>query len=197
MAAVGTDIATDLGDVTASNWFIASWIISITTSFMLAGANTDMLGRRWFLIAGQFICTIGHIIVGTAQSNPQVITGMAISGLGAALCQMAAFALPELLPNKWRHIGVVLADLAVYFTIIVIPVTARYGYFEGDWRGNFYAAAILQAISAAGLWFFYYPPAHPLGIPFGQAIRELVSSIECNIFRETCTSSIVTLCNTS
>ena len=173
MAAVGSDIATNFGDVTASNWFIASWIISITISFMLAGANTDMLGRRWFLIAGQFICTIGHIVVGTAHSNPQVITGMAISGLGAALCQMAAFALPELLPNKWRHIGVVLADLAVYFTIIVIPVTARYGYYVGDWRGNFYSAAILQAISAAGLWFFYYPPAHPLGIPFGQAIREL------------------------
>jgi MFS family permease len=102
MAAVGADIATDFGDGTASNWFVASWVISITIAFMLAGANTDMLGRRWFLIAGQFICTVGHLVVGTAQSNPQVIAGMAISGLGAALCQMAAFALPELLPNKWR-----------------------------------------------------------------------------------------------
>jgi MFS family permease len=191
MAAVGVEIATDLGNPTASNWFVASWVVSITVAFMLAGANTDMLGRRWFLIAGQFICTIGHLIVGTAQSNPQVIagtrympqrnvivtdiasTGMTVAGLGAALCQMAAFALPELLPNKWRHIGVVLADLAVYFTIIVIPVTARFGYYAGDWRGNFYAAAIMQAISAAGLWAFYYPPAHPLGIPFRQAIREL------------------------
>ena len=173
MAAVGVEIATGFGDGTASNWFIAAWIISITIMFMLAGANTDMLGRRWFLIAGQVICTIGHIVVGTAQSNPQIIAGMTVCGLGAALCQMAAFALPELLPNKWRHIGVVLADLAVYFTIIVIPVTARYGYYAGDWRANFYAAAILQAISAGGLYFYYYPPAHPLGIPFGTAIREL------------------------
>jgi hypothetical protein len=30
---------------------------------------------------------------------------MAITGFGAANCQMAAFALTELLPNKWRHIG--------------------------------------------------------------------------------------------
>lgn len=128
MAAVGAEISTDLGDPTASNWFISAWVISITVAFMLAGANTDMLGRRWFLIVGQLICTIGHIVVGTAHANTQIIVGMAIAGFGAALCQMAAFALPELLPNKWRHIGVVLADMAVYLTIIIIPVTARFGY---------------------------------------------------------------------
>jgi len=102
---------------------------------------------------------------------------------------MAAFALPELLPNKWRHTGVVLADrkyyhymvkcmlltfaVGVYFTIIIIPVTARYGYYAANWRGNFYAAAAFQALSAVGLYFMYYPPAHPLGIPFGTAIKEL------------------------
>ena len=32
---------------------------------------------------------------------------------------MAAFALSELLPNKWRHIGVVLADAAVLVAVIV------------------------------------------------------------------------------
>ena len=77
---------------------------------MIAGANTDMLGRRWFLIVGQVICFIGHLIIGTSKTNAQIIVGMTIEGTGAALCQMAAFALPELLPNKWRAIGVVLAD---------------------------------------------------------------------------------------
>lgn len=38
-----------------------------------------------------------------------IIVGMALLGFGGANCQMAAFALPELLPNKWRHIGVVIA----------------------------------------------------------------------------------------
>lgn len=58
-------------------------------------------------------------------------------------------------------------------TITIIPVTARYGWFAGDWRANFYAAAALQALSAAGLFFFYYPPAHPLGISFRTAFRQL------------------------
>ncbi|KPI44781.1 uncharacterized protein AB675_8655 [Cyphellophora attinorum] len=172
-AAVGTEIATDLGNAGDSAWFIPAWIISITTAFMIAGSNTDMLGRRWFLITGQVVCFVGHLITGLAKSNAQIIAGMTIEGFGAALCQMAAFALPELLPNKWRAIGVVLADFAVYLCITVIPVTARYGYFVGDWRANFYSAAGLQALSAAGLYFFYYPPAHPLGIPFRTAFKQL------------------------
>jgi hypothetical protein len=69
--------------------------------------------------------------------------------------------------------GVVLADAAVYLTIIIIPVTARYGYYVGTWRGNFYAAAAMQAVSFIGLYFLYYPPAHPLGLSFAQVFREL------------------------
>lgn len=172
-AAVGTEVATELGNPADSAWFIPAWIISITTAFMIAGSNTDMLGRRWFLIIGQAVCFVGHLITGLAKSNAQIIAGMTIQGFGAALCQMAAFALPELLPNKWRAIGVVLADFGVYICIILIPVTARYGYYEGDWRANFYSAAALQALSAAGLYFFYYPPAHPLGIPFRTAFKQL------------------------
>ena len=64
-----------------------------------------MLGRRWFLIAGQVICFVGHMIISRASSGDMVIAGMAVDGFGAAMSQMAAFALPELLPNKWRHIG--------------------------------------------------------------------------------------------
>ena len=116
MAAIGVQVATEFGDPTASNWFVAAWILCITVMFTIAGANTDLLGRRWFLIIGQVICTIGHFITASAHSNTQIIVGMSIEGLGAALCQMAAFALPELLPNKWRHIGVVLADRKCYLS---------------------------------------------------------------------------------
>lgn len=31
----------------------------------------------------------------------------------------------------------------------------------------------MAVISFVLLFFFYYPPAHPRGIPFGQAMREL------------------------
>lgn len=80
-------------------------MVSDTLLTHIRGANTDLLGRRWFLVGGNLICFVGHIIVGTAKTPNAIIAGMAVTGLGAANCQMAAFALTELLPNKWRHIG--------------------------------------------------------------------------------------------
>lgn len=74
---------------------------------------------------------------------------------------MAAFALPELLPNKWRHIGVVIADLTTLMAVILAPITGLYGFHEGNWKWNFYAAAIAQFLSFLGLLFLYFPPAHP------------------------------------
>jgi predicted membrane channel-forming protein YqfA (hemolysin III family) len=68
---------------------------------------------------------------------------------------------------------VVIADASVYLAVTIIPVTARYGYFVGSWRANFYAAAGFQAFSFVGLFLLYFPPAHPLGLPYTQVIREL------------------------
>ena len=119
------------------------------------------------------MCTVGHIIVASAKTNNQVIAGLAIAGFGGANCQMAAFALPELLPNKWRHIGVVIADFTVYIAVIVAPVTARYGYEFGTWYWNFWGIAICQGVSFFGLLFLYFPPARPMGIPYKEIFKSL------------------------
>jgi len=46
---------------------------------------------------------------GTANSTRAMIAAMALIGFGGGNCQLAAFALPELLPNKWRPMAVVMA----------------------------------------------------------------------------------------
>ncbi|KAL1635144.1 hypothetical protein SLS56_001896 [Neofusicoccum ribis] len=94
-------------------------------------------------------------------------------GVPVQLRNMAAFALPELLPNKWRHIGIILADGTVYITILVGPITARFGYEFGNWEWNFYGPAIFQFAAFIGLFFLYFPPAHPSGLPFMQAIKKV------------------------
>ncbi|CAK4033716.1 Major facilitator superfamily domain, general substrate transporter [Lecanosticta acicola] len=178
MSAIGSEVCADLGDATAYSWYIPAWTIAITISFLWFGPHTDTLGRRWFLVGGNFVTFIGHLVVASAKYNTssgagQITAGMVIIGFGGANCQMAAFALPELLPNAWRHIGVVFADLVVYITVIVAPVTARFGYQFGSWEWNFWSLAIFQFLSFLGLLLLYFPPAHPAGEPVMQVLKEI------------------------
>lgn len=176
VAAVGTLVSADFGQPNAYVWFVPAWMIATTVGFMINGSNTDLLGRRWFLTGGNLFCVVGHLIAGASKQtgNVNLITaGMVLSGFGAGCCQLAAFALPELLPNKWRHIGIIIADGTVYVAILIAPITARYSYEFENWEWNFYAPAIFQFISFVGLFFLYFPPAHPSGLPFLQAITKI------------------------
>ncbi|KAJ5179214.1 Major facilitator superfamily domain general substrate transporter [Penicillium capsulatum] len=173
MSAIGTLISADMGEPNGYIWFVPAWTISITCAFLIFGPNTDLLGRRWFLVLGNLVCFVGHIVVASAKTTNQVIAGLTVAGFGGANCQMAAFALPELLPNKWRHIGVVIADFTVYIAVIVAPVTARYGYEFGTWEWNFWGIAIFQGLSCLGLLFLYHPPKHPNGITYFEAFKSL------------------------
>jgi len=92
---------------------------------MVCGANSDLFGRRYFILLGNILFFIGCILGGTSHSLNQSIAAHVFLGFGAGNCQLAAFALPELLPNKWRHWAVVLADGLIFFDVIVCPPTAR------------------------------------------------------------------------
>ncbi|KAL5337483.1 fungal trichothecene efflux pump [Aspergillus crustosus] len=173
VSAIGTLVSADMGTPNGYIWFVPAWTISITCAFLIFGPNTDLLGRRWFLVLGNLVCFVGHIIVASAKNTNQIIAGLAVAGFGGANCQMAAFALPELLPNKWRHIGVVIADFTVYIAVIVAPVTARYGYELGTWQWNFWGVAIFQGLSSLGLFLLYHPPKHPLGVSYSEAFKSL------------------------
>lgn len=99
---------------------------------MVCGANSDLFGRRWFILGGNILVFVGSIIGGTSHSIGQSIGAHIIIGFGAGNCQLATFAIPELLPNKWRHIGVIIADGVAFFCVIGGPVTARVALAHGD-----------------------------------------------------------------
>lgn len=143
LASVQTVIATELGDPTAAAFYIAVYTMTVTIAFMVCGANSDLFGRRWFIIGGNVLLFIGFIVGGSAKNNKALIASCALIGFGAGNAQLAAFALPELLPNKWRHSAIVLADIGVYFAVVVGPVVGRFAVQPGyNWRWMFYAPAI-------------------------------------------------------
>ncbi len=93
---------------------------------------SDLFGRRYFILFGNVLIFVGSILGGTSHSMNQSIAAHTLIGFGAGNCQLAAFALPELLPNKWRHWAVCLADGMIFFTVIVGPVTSRIAIIHGD-----------------------------------------------------------------
>ena len=161
---------------------------------MVCGANSDLFGRRYFILLGNILVFVGAIVGGTSHSIGQSIAAHVLIGFGAGNCQLAAFALPELLPNKWRHFAVVIADGLIYFDVIVGPVAARISIIHGDavsgfqspptlhmndstnlaqWRWGYWGTAICIGITFVVLVLFYHPPKHPRGIPWGEAARHL------------------------
>ncbi|KAF9888265.1 hypothetical protein FE257_008834 [Aspergillus nanangensis] len=167
-------IATELGDVTKQTWYVPVYTMCVTMAFMVCGANSDLFGRRWFIIGGNILMFIGFIVGGTAKNNTSLIVSSAFIGFGGGNAQLAAFALPELLPNKWRAWAIVLADIGVLFAVVVSPIAGRFAIVQpGAWRWLFYAPAIAVVLSIIGLALYYYPPKHPRGLPTRQALREL------------------------
>ncbi|KAH0827271.1 hypothetical protein FOPE_00024 [Fonsecaea pedrosoi] len=140
-------IATQFGAPASGTWINSVYPLAGTVSFMLCGANSDLFGRRYFILAGNVLVFIGAILGGTSKSLGQTIAAHVLLGFGGCQCQLAAFAAPELLPNKWRHWAVVIADAMVLFSVIVGPPTARIAIRHGD--------------------------AHPRGVAWHVALRQL------------------------
>jgi hypothetical protein len=129
---IQSTIATDFGAPQLGAWITSVYTAAGTISMMVCGANSDLFGRRYFIIFGNVLVFVGAILGATSHSINQSIAAHTLIGFGAGNCQLAAFALPELLPNKWRHFAVVIADGMIFFTVIVGLVTARIAILHGD-----------------------------------------------------------------
>nr|OQO28755.1 hypothetical protein B0A51_02524 [Rachicladosporium sp. CCFEE 5018]OQO32478.1 hypothetical protein B0A51_00267 [Rachicladosporium sp. CCFEE 5018] len=154
-------------------WLTAVYSMGGTIAFLTCGANSDLSGRRTFILLGNICVVVGSIIGATSHKIGQSIVAHVLLGFGGGNCQLAAFALPELLPNKWRHFAVVIADGGIYFDVIVGPVVARIASANNAWRWGYWGLVIAQGMSLAILAAFYFPPKHPRGVPWDEALRHL------------------------
>jgi MFS family permease len=150
------------------------FIISVTITFMVCGANSDLFSRRYFIVPGHILVFVGAIVGGTSYSMTQTIVAHVLLGSDFGNCQLSAFAISELLPNKCRHIGVIIVDTVAFFAFIAGPVTSRVAINHGnDWRWGYWSVAIAIFLSFGVMVTFYFPPKHPRGIPWNQALKNL------------------------
>ncbi len=58
VTAAGVGIATSLGDATAAPWYVTSFVLAVCIAFMTCGANSDLFGRRNFILAGNVLALV-------------------------------------------------------------------------------------------------------------------------------------------
>jgi MFS family permease len=65
-------IGTDLGDVEHISWIVGGWSIASSISFSLAGAISDVFGRRWTVVSGEVISVIGSVSEASLVVHPHL-----------------------------------------------------------------------------------------------------------------------------
>lgn len=93
-AAMMAKLAIQFGSPTASAWFVPAYTTANAIGFLLAGANSDLFGRRLFLLFGNACCCVGFIVTATAKGADHFTAGLAITGFGAGFAQMAMCSIP-------------------------------------------------------------------------------------------------------
>lgn len=66
--------------------------LAIASVAPFCGYLQDLFGRRYITLAGGVTILVGIILVGTAHSFGQAVTGMGFAGAGAAIGELTALA---------------------------------------------------------------------------------------------------------
>ena len=109
------------------------------------------------MLFSNVVNAIAYVVIATAKSPYQLIAGLCLNGCGSGTAGVALIACPELLPNKYRHVGVCLADGFVYLMIIIGPIVGRSAISHDDdrWRYIYWAGFIISCLATIGLGFLY------------------------------------------
>ena len=105
-------------------WIPGGWSIGAAVSFAVAGALSDIFGRRWVVMFGQLLVLVGavsqakhihtpvfrpltddQIVSATAGVVRIVAAGSSLIGFGAGCILVSYAGIAELLPNKYRYVS--------------------------------------------------------------------------------------------
>ena len=106
----------------------ATWItLAVTIPSICIGPSvaqaTDFWGRKWFVVVGMFLGTVGTIVVSRSNDIATAIAGQTIAGIGGSPTQALTHAImSEILPRKHRP----LAQAAIQISVGLASVTGLY-----------------------------------------------------------------------
>jgi MFS family permease len=89
-----------------------------TQKFNISGYLQDLVGRRTITLVGSIIIMIGVVLIGSAQNFAQAVTGMALSGAGAAVCELTALA--GYVPHRFQSQFEAVTKIPLAFLILFL-----------------------------------------------------------------------------
>jgi MFS family permease len=99
-------INADLGPDPNYTWITVSWTLGASVVVSVGGRLSDIFGRRYFMIFGASISIIGCLVGATGKSINMMIASGVLFGIGSGFQEMCYALIQELLPNKYRIVGV-------------------------------------------------------------------------------------------
>lgn len=87
-------------------WITVAWPFGASIIVSIGGRLSDIFGRRYFMLCGSILGIIGCLVGATGHSINQMIASGAIFGIGSGFQEMAYACLQEILPNKYRLLGI-------------------------------------------------------------------------------------------
>lgn len=160
IAPILSHIDADIGPNANLVWVSLGYTLTSAIGLLLFGRLSDLFGRRWFFVGGSALALVGSIVCATANSIPMLIGGETILGFASASQLSYGFTLGELLPVRYRFLGV------SYCYLFVIPFSAlgpavAYAFVlhtAAGWRWCYYLMIILNTIVTLCWLLCYFPP---------------------------------------
>lgn len=108
-----TYIARD-AHISLPSWLPNANLLAVASTLPFVGYFTDLIGRRYTVIAGATLITIGSILVASCYTFAQALIGMIFGGIGAGICELTALAgVAEISPVKWRGVTLSLVTVSI------------------------------------------------------------------------------------
>jgi len=87
-----TFIVEDIGGSAGRGWLPTANTLAIAAVAPFVGYLQDLFGKRYIALFGAVLLCVGCILLGTAHSFGQGVTGMAVAGAGAGIGELTGLA---------------------------------------------------------------------------------------------------------